>query len=111
MSELACLVDILEQLRAGQVVAVLENAREPLVTDHFVMQDAVLATEIPHDASIFEAHVIIAQGDQPQAVVLLRILRVADARQRELHQPNHRRQNLLARQDAAAQIRLDALSR
>jgi hypothetical protein len=97
VSDLARLIDVFEKLRAGQVATVFEDARELRVADPLVMQDTVLATEIKHDVSIFESHVIIAQGRQPKAVILLRVFRVADARQRALHQPNDRRQNLLAR--------------
>ena len=62
VSEPARLVDIFEQLRAGQVVTVLEEARALRVGHHLVMQYAVLATEIEHDAPAFDAHVIVVQG-------------------------------------------------
>jgi hypothetical protein len=50
--------------------------------------------------------VIIAQGGQAKAVVLFGVFRIADARQRALHQPNHSGQNVVARQAATAQIRI-----
>lgn len=70
------------------------------------MQYAVLAAEIEHDAPAFDAHVIVAQCGQAKAVVLFGVFRIADARQRALHQPNHSGQNLVARQAATAQRKL-----
>src|SRR6202022_143491 len=72
-------------------------------------QDAVLAAEIEHDAAALDENVIIAQRGQAKAVVLFGVFWIADARQRALHQPNHSGQNLVARQAATAQIRIDPL--
>ena len=56
----------------------------------------------------FDLDVAVAQRGQAEALVVARVLLVADADQRGLEQAHDGRQHLLARQAAAAQVGVDA---
>ena len=108
VAPLALLVDVLEQLVARQVAAILDDAGEPAVVDVGFVALAAFAAEADVDVAALDRDVAVAQRRQPEALVRFRVFGVADADQRHFHQADDRRQNLFARQAAALQIGLDA---
>ena len=104
----ALVVEVLEQLVARQVAAILDDAREAAVAMPPFVPDAALAAKAEADVAAVDLGVPVAQGRQAEAVVGLRVFAVADAEQGQLEQPDDRRQHPLARQAVPAQIGVDA---
>ena len=75
------LVDILEQLVAGQITAIPDDPRQPAIIDVALVPDAAFAAEAQMDAIAFDLDVPTAQGRQAKALVRLRVFGIADAKQ------------------------------
>jgi len=75
------LVDILEQLVAGQITAIPDDPRQPAIIDVALVPDAAFAAEAQMDAIAFNLDVPTAQGRQAKALVRLRVFGIADAKQ------------------------------
>src|SRR5438132_11197247 len=105
---LAGLVDILEQLVAGQVATSLDDAGEPAIDDVALATQTAFAAEAEMDMAVFDRDMAVAQGGQSIALVGSGVFAVADPKQRQLHQPHDRGENLFARQSVPRQIRRDA---
>ena len=103
------LVQVLKQFIAGQVAAVLDDARQPAVIDVRFVPDAVFAAEIQMDAAAVDLDMPIAQSSQTIALVSLGVFGVANAKQGCLHQAHDRGEHPLSRQTAPPQIGFDAL--
>jgi hypothetical protein len=75
----AVLVQVLEQLLAGQVLAARHDARQARVRDFNVIDLAALAPEPKANPLRADVGVAVAHGGQAERAVLARILLVADA--------------------------------
>ena len=78
-TSLACRVDVLEQLVAGQALAALDDARQATVTDVDRAHLSALAAELEAQARALDVHVVVTQRRQAERSVLARILFVADS--------------------------------
>src|SRR5438270_2589708 len=103
------LVQVLKQFIAGQVAAVLDDARQPAVIDVRFVPDAVFAAEVQMDAAAVDLDMPIAQSSQTVALVSLDVFGVANAKQGCLHQAHDRGEHPLSRQTAPPEIGFDAL--
>src|SRR5688572_26664806 len=104
----AGLIDVAEELLAGQLLTCLEDARQAPIAQVDVMFLAALALEVKVDLRALDLDVITVQRGQSVRAIFARVFIVADANQRGLEQPHDRRQDFLARQSRSAQISLDA---
>ena len=105
VADLAVVVDVLEELLAGQVLAASDQrprvggragrprAAWPDLPRNRKRTDATLDRRVP-----------VAQGRQPERPVEPGVLVVADADQRQLEQADDGRQDLLARQAARGEV-------
>src|SRR5581483_4557300 len=103
-------IEILEQLVARQVLALLHDASEPPVGDRDGVVDAALAAESELELRALDLDVAAAERGETERAVRLRVLVVADADQRLVEQAHHGREDLAPRQVARAQVALDALA-
>src|SRR5258708_34312196 len=72
------------------------------------MLNAVLAAEVEFDAAAPDPGMAIAQGGQPEALVLTSIFGIPDTRERDLEQADEGGEDALTRQASKREIRLDA---
>jgi hypothetical protein len=106
----AVLVLVLEEVLARQVLAPGDDPGQATVAKGHLVRLAVLAVEPEADPGALDTRVAVAQRREPERLVEAGVLVVADADQRELEQPDDRRQHLLARQARAGEVRVDALA-
>ena len=100
----------LEELFPGQVLALLDDARQPLVGDRQVVFHAALAAEGKAQHRARDLHVPVAQRSQPERPVLPRVFVVADPDQRLVEQKHHGGEDLPAAQVVPAQVALHPLA-
>src|SRR5205807_698283 len=74
------LVEVLEQFVAGQLAAILDDARQPAIIDVRFVPDPMFATKIQMDVTALDLDMPIAQGGQTIALVRLGVFGVADAK-------------------------------
>src|SRR5207248_3096417 len=94
----------------GQVAAVLDDAGEATVVDVAFVMFAALAAKAEMDVPTLDRDMPVTQGRQSEAFVLLGVFGVADAEQRQFHQPYDRRQYPLARQVEPLQVFFDPVA-
>src|SRR5690606_4149398 len=107
---LAVVVQVAEDLIAGELQALLDEPRQALIGHIDVLLDAALAAELKADRIALQVDVLRAQRRQPKRLVDARVLLVADADQRRLQEPDDASQHLLAGQAAHAQVVVGALA-
>ncbi len=105
-ARLALVVHIAKEHLARQILAAQHHAREAPIVDLHRVLDAALAPEMKADVRAAHVDVLFAQRRQAEGAVGARVLLVADADQRDLEEPHHRRQHLLAREARAAELRV-----
>jgi hypothetical protein len=110
VAHLAIVVEVLQQVLAGQLLAAGDDPRQPPVAEVDLVRLAALAREPEPDPRPVDARVPVAEGGQPERLVEPRILLVPHPDQRQLQEPDDRRQDLLARQSGSAEIRVDTLA-
>src|ERR1700704_5285660 len=103
-------VDVLEQLLPGQVLALLNDAREAPVGDRHRVIDPALPAEAEEQFRALDLDVTLAQGRETEGAVLARVLVVAHADQRLVEQHHHGGEDLAPREIARAQVALHALA-
>src|SRR5207302_8086245 len=100
----------LEQLLAGDVLALLDDLRQPPI----VQLNAVLLTAFPDelepDAAAVEMRIVVDHRRQSDGAVLAQVLVVSDTDRRLFQQLYHCRQHLLARDAVPPQVTLDLLT-
>ena len=104
---LAVVVEVLEELLAGQVLRALDDAGDAAVADLQHPLLARLALEPEAQARSLDADVPVAEGGEAEALVVAGVGGVADADQRGVEQPDDGGDHLLAPEPAAAEIGLD----
>src|SRR6185503_6185848 len=95
---LLAVVEILEELLARKIAAMLDDARKPRIVDRDAMELPALAAESELDALALDAHVAVAHRGEPIGFVLRGVALVADADARRFEQAHDRREHLAARQ-------------
>src|SRR5438105_1574756 len=108
---LILIVEVAEQLLARQVLAALHDPRQGPVAHVDVMLLAALAPEAEAHPFALDPDVVLPQGGQPEAPVLLRVLGVADADVARVEQPHDRGDHLLARHALARQVAANPLAK
>ena len=108
---LAVVVDVLEELLAGQVLAAPDDRRQPAVAQADLVLLAGLAAEPEPDRGPVDRGVAVLERRQAERPVEPRVLVVADPDERQLEQPDDRRQDLLARQPGPGQVARRSASR
>ncbi len=98
------LVDVLEQLLAGQLLASADDLRQPAIVDRDRVMDAALAPEAEFQARAPDPGVPVAHCRQAERVVVAGIFVVADADQGRLQQPDDGRQHLAPGQAGEFQV-------
>jgi len=84
---------------AREFMTMLNDADDAFVADENLMLYAALATKLEHRASVaHESDMTIAQGRQPETLVIARVFRVADAYARRIEQRHHGCDDFLTRQ-------------
>ena len=106
---LAGLVQVLEQLLPGQILAILDDAGDAPVADIHDVVDPALAAEGKAQFGASDLDVAPAQRGEAEGAVLARILVVAHADERLVEQHHHGGEDLPAREVARAQVALYAL--
>ena len=102
------LVEVLEQLVAGQVAHAPHDRRELAVAQRDSVLHAALAAEAePHRRAV-HAHLARAQRGEAEGVVGARVLLVADADARGLEQAHDGGEHLVARQAGEREVLADA---
>ena len=101
---LAFLVDVLEQLLAGDLLAGAHDAGEAAIAQRRAVQPAALAAVFEDDLGAREVDVAVAHGGKPVAAIVAGIFLIADPDERDLEEAHDGRQDLLARQPAARLI-------
>ncbi|VWC30193.1 hypothetical protein BPS26883_06363 [Burkholderia pseudomultivorans] len=104
----AVVVDVLEQFVPRQLGAAPHDSRDARIVDRHVVLDAALADEAQPHLPRFDLQMPLAQRRQPVRLVLARVFRVADARERRVEQPDDRRDDLLARHAGPREVARDA---
>src|SRR6267378_2233142 len=103
-------VDVLEQLLPGEVLALLDDAREAPVGDRHRVIDSALAAEAEKQFRALDLDVTLAQGGEAEGAVRARVLVVANADQRLVEQHHHGSEDLAPREVPGAQIALHAFA-
>ena len=99
---------VLEQVLARELLTVSNDPGDSLVVDENFMLHAALAAEIQHRPSIpNEAYVSVTQRRQAKALVIARILGIADAYSRGIEKGDDNRKHLLARQAGQRKIAIE----
>jgi hypothetical protein len=106
----ALLVEVGEQFLPAQILALAHHPRDPPVGELDLAHLAALAAETEAEVISLDLHVVVAQGGQPEAVVVTRVLRVADPQQRPIHERHHPREHPLPDHAALAQVGRDPLA-
>ena len=101
---LAFLVDVLEELLAGDLLAGAHDAGEAAIAQRRAVQPAALAAVFEDDLGAREVDVAVAHGGKPVAAIVAGIFLIADPNERDLEEAHDGRQDLLARQPAARLI-------
>jgi len=91
-------VEILKELLAGKIAALLDDTRETAIVDTDTVPLPALSSELKPQGRSLHLDVLIAQRRQAERIVGFRVLVVADANQAALEQLHHRGEHLLARQ-------------
>ena len=107
---LAVVVEILEELLAGQGLAVLDDPGQPLVGQDHVVPDPALAPELEAHLAAVHLHVTLAERGQAVGAVLARVFVVADPDVGLFQQAHHERQDPLPPVPVLAQVPLDLLA-
>jgi len=89
------LVVVLEQLVAGDIAALTDDAGQARVLHLDRVGDPALPLEAEVEALPDDFYVLVAHGSEPVRLVLLHVGRVPDADERRLQQAHHRGQHLL----------------
>ncbi len=108
--EFAILVDVLEQVLAGQVLHLAHHPREAAVGQRDLAQLAALALVAQPQGLAGQLGMALAQGCSPEALVFLRVPLVPDAYGAQIEQADDARHRTLARELVPAQILLDPLA-
>jgi hypothetical protein len=95
---------VLEEVLAGQVLGPANDRGQAAIDDPDLLRPARLPTKAETHPGTADLGVAIPQGRQAERAIQARVFVVADAHPGELEQPDHRRQDLLARQSRRAQV-------
>jgi hypothetical protein len=98
---LPIVVDVLEEVLAGELLAGAHDARQPAITQRRAVPLAALAAIFEDDLCAREVDVAVAHGGKPVAAILAGIFLIADPDERDLQKAHDGRQDLLAGQPAA----------
>ena len=94
----AVVVEILEELVAGDVDAALDDVGEAAVVEIDGVVDAAFALEAEGDVRAVDFDVLVAHGGEAVGVVLAGVLFVADTDERGFHEADEGGEDLFARQ-------------
>ncbi len=97
----------MEQLLPRQLLAGAHDAGEAAVAGGHLVQLAALAAELERQLGAVDLDVIVTDRGQAEALVLARVLGVADPDQGALEQAHDGRQHLLARQAVAPHVGIE----
>src|SRR3546814_2673514 len=106
---LALLVDVLEQLLTGDVLARLDDPREPPVAQFDLLALAALRPKLEDQFRAVDVDMPVPHRGQAEGAVVAGVFVVADADQRRLEQANDRGEDLFARQAGAGHVLRHAL--
>lgn len=104
---LAVLVQVLQQVLAGQFQAAPQHPRQARMLQADVVLDAALALEAEPDATAVHVHVPGTQGGQAVGAVVAGVAVVADADQGGVEQRNRQGHHLVATEAGQAQLGVD----
>jgi hypothetical protein len=107
-SDLAVLIDVLEQLLAGQLLAAADERGEATIAQADLVGGSGLAAEAETDARALDSGVSVTQRGQPERAVEPRVLVVTDPDERELEQADDRGEDLLAGQPRSGEVGIAA---
>ena len=102
VADLAGVVDVLEQVLTGKVLAARDDPAQPPVRHLDTVPLSGLADEAEPQRRAIDLRVAIAERGQAERLVEPGVLLVADPDERDLQQPDHGGQHLLAGQTRAA---------
>src|SRR2546423_1698917 len=108
---LALIVHILEELIAWQIARVLHNAGETPVVDVSLVVLTAFAAKADVNTAAFDGDMPVAQGRQSEALVRLRVLAVANTKERQLHQADNGCKDSLTLQARPFEILLHSCSK
>ena len=106
---MAIVIEILKQLLARQLLAVLHDAGDASVRDRYRVRHAALAAKF--EAQLGAGHLDVSSSERREAErpVVACVFIAADADQRLLEQPHDRRQDFVPRQRRCGDVLLDAM--
>ena len=97
MHHVTVVVDVAEQVLAGELLAGVQDPREERIAQPQVLLLAGLGAELELQAVAVDANVFVVQRRDPERLVLPLVLLVADPDQRLVHEPHSGREHLLPR--------------
>src|SRR4051812_21656336 len=103
-------VDVFEQLFATKLLTALDNAGNSLVGDGDSVLHSALATKLEAHLRADDGDVTTTEGRQAEGFVRLTVFVRADANERGLEQPDHRRHDLVAGETGQLDVGFDALT-
>src|SRR3546814_18981175 len=107
---LALLVDVLEQLLTGDVLARLDDPREPPVAQFDLLALAALRPKLEDQFRAVDVDMPVPPRGQAEGAVVAGVFVVADADQRRIEQANDRGEDLFARPAGAGHLLLTLLA-
>src|SRR5687767_7400401 len=100
----ALTISVLKQVLTRQLLASSDDARQLWIIDLDRMRPTPFSAKLEMCSIAVEGDVPIAERGKPKAIVIPRVLGVADSQSRRVQQRDHGRQDLLPRQPWKNQI-------
>ena len=107
VAPLACVVDILEELLAGQILRSLDDPGDAAIRHLQSPFLARLALESEPQGRAFDRDVPVAERRDPEAAVVASIGRIAHPDHRDVEKARHGREHLVPSQAAPAEVGVD----